>query len=429
MQRLVLALYQLAGMVLLPLIIIALLVRSRKQPEYRARLLERLGFCSKAKGKGGIIIHGASLGEITSLKPFITQVLEQFPNIPVTVTSFTPAGSKQVEHLFGQRVNHTYLPFDIPVCNWIFLNRLKPSVIVFMETELWPSLTFQAKKSNAKLMLINARLSNKSVTQYQKVSRLIKLTLNQFDTIQAQSPENAARFISLGAPENHVANKGNLKFDIAKPENINSEANRLKKISGNRPVWTVGSSHTDEEDLLIDVFLALKKHVPTLLLVLAPRHSERYKAIEGKLQTHNLTYNCRSNKASLSAAADVWLIDTIGELLLFYAVADICTVAGSFDDTGGHNTLEPALFGKVITVGPHTHGTQELNNALLEANALLQHSSLSTKDITNELLSLFSSKQKQEELGNNAEAFLAKNRGATQSAITALEKLTASDTK
>ena len=429
MQRLVLALYQLAGIVLLPLIIIALLVRSRKQPEYRARLLERLGFCSKAKHKGGIIIHGASLGEITSLKPFITGVVKTFPNAPITITSFTPAGSKQVKHLFGNKVNHSYLPFDVAICNWIFLKRLQPSAIVFMETELWPSLAFQAKKSCAKLMLINARLSDKSTMQYQKISRLIELTLNQFDAIQAQSPNNAERFISLGADSEKVSSAGNLKFDIAMPVELNHKTNQLKAIVSNRPVWTIGSSHTDEEDLLLGVFLELKKQIPALLLVLAPRHPERYIPLEQKLKGFNLSYCRRSDKAPLSESVDVWLIDTIGELLLFYAVANVCTVAGSFDDTGGHNTLEPALFGKAITVGPHTQGTQELNSALLEANALLQHQSLNTEEITCDLLTLFNSIQKQEEFGHNASCFLANNRGATQHAITTLDKLLLSENK
>ncbi len=423
MQRLALALYQLAGTAILPLLVLALLIRSRKQPEYRSRLLERLGFCPPPASTNGIVIHGSSLGEITSLKPFITAVIEQFPGETITVTSFTPAGSTQVKHLFNDQVNHTYLPVDSFICNWIFLKRLQPRAIVFMETELWPSLSYQAQKANTKLLLINARLSERSTVQYRKILPLIKLTLNQFDAIQAQSPDNEDRILSLGANPQNVTTRGNLKFDIAKPEDINKKVHDIKIMVGSRPVWVIGSTHTDEEDLLLNVFHNLKQQMPTLLLVIAPRHAERYSALEQKIKRHHLTYSVRSKGGLLSKDADTWLIDTVGELLLFYAVGDICTVAGSFDNTGGHNTLEPALFGKAITVGPQTMGTPELTEALLSNNALLQHNSFNAEDITRDLLALFESKQKREELGNNANIFLLKNRGATQQAITTLINL------
>ena len=421
MQRLALVLYQVVGILLLPLLILALLIRSRKQPEYRHRVHERLGFCSLAKSKNGIIIHGASLGEITSLKPFILGVIKALPNTPVTVTSFTPAGSKQIKHLFGDSVNHSYLPFDSIICNWLFLKRLRPRAVVFMETELWPSLCHQLKQCNAKLLLINARLSIRSTNQYRKISPLIRLTLHQFDAIQAQTANNANRFLSLGADSNKITVKGNLKFDIAMAPDLTDRISRLKKTLDNRAVWVIGSSHIDEEDLLLNVYQILKKKLPRLLLILAPRHPERYNPIKQKLNKRNLTYSLRSKDTQLSGDADIWLIDTIGELLLFYAVGDICTVAGSFDNTGGHNTLEPALFGKAITVGPNTFGTLELNDALLKANALLQHNSLKTEKISNDLLDIFNSKQKQKELGHNASCFLAANRGATQHAISTLQ--------
>lgn len=421
MQRLVLALYQIIGTLLLPLLILALLIRSRRQPEYRSRLFERLGFCSLAKSKNGIIIHGASLGEITSLKPFIIGVIKALPDTPITVTSFTPAGSKQIKHLFGDSVNHTYLPVDSIICNWLFLKRLKPTVAIFMETELWPSLCYQLKKRNAKLLLINARLSEKSTIQYQKISPLIKLTLNQFDEIQAQTSNNADRFLSLGANSSKVSVKGNLKFDIAMPADLGHKISNLKKTLDNRVTWVIGSSHIDEEDLLLDVFQVLKKQLPHLLLLLAPRHPERYRPLEQKFQQRHLTYKLRSEDSQISNDTDIWLIDTIGELLLFYAVGDICTVAGSFDNTGGHNALEPALFGKAITVGPNTFGILELNQALLKANALLQHDSLEVEKISNDLLNLFNSKQRQKELGHNSNCFLIANRGATQSAISTLQ--------
>ncbi|HEY7771816.1 MAG TPA: 3-deoxy-D-manno-octulosonic acid transferase [Marinagarivorans sp.] len=423
MQRFILALYQIIGTLLLPTLALALLVRSRRQPEYRRRIKERFGLCPRPRHSGGIVVHGASLGEITSLKPFISALIDAYPNKTITVTSFTPAGSKQVERLFGNRVNHAYLPFDSPVCNWLFLRRVQPCAVVFMETEIWPSLLHQSKSLPSKLMLINARLSAKSVRAYQKIKPLIAIALAQFDEIHAQSQANAEAFIQLGADAGRVSMSGNLKFDLFPPANVHQRAREISKTIGERPTWTVGSCHQDEEDLLLAAFSEVKKRCPSALLMLAPRHPERYQPLSEKLTALNIPYTRRSQSESFNDGSDVWLIDTMGELLLFYAIADVCTVAGSFDNTGGHNPLEPAFFAKAITVGPNIKGIQDLANTLLDANALIKHASATPNDIAAEISRLLLSENERDRLGTNALRLLENNRGATEKSISALREL------
>ena len=425
MSRFILAIYQLLSILLLPVLAVALFIRSRKQPEYRQRIKERFGLCPYPKQTGGIIVHGASLGEITSLKPFIHALVKACPDKAITVTSFTPAGSQQVARLFGSRVGHTYLPFDCPACNWLFLRRLQPCAVVFMETEIWPSLLHQAKKLPCKLMLINARLSAKSVLAYQRVKPLIAITLAQFDVIHAQNQANAEAFIQLGANAARVSVSGNLKFDLRPPDNVAQQILELSKAIGTRPTWTVGSCHRDEEDLLLAAFNAIKKHCPSALLILAPRHPERYQPLSEKIQALNIPYTRRSKNPSLDDNSDIWLIDTMGELLLFYAVGDVCTVAGSFDDTGGHNPLEPAFFAKAITVGPNIKGIQDLTETLLNAKALIKHSNATADNIATDVSRLLLSENERDRLGANALRLLEGNRGATQQSISALRELLA----
>jgi 3-deoxy-D-manno-octulosonic-acid transferase len=417
----VLALYRVIGTILLPVLVIAILVRSIKQPDYRRRIFERLGFCRKPKAPGGIIIHGSSLGEIASLKSFIEGILARFPNHPVIVTCFTPAGSQHIKRLFGERVIHSYLPFDSMLCNAIFLARTKPSAMIFMETELWPSLALQTKKKGAKLVLINARLSDNSVRHYPKIGALMRLTLNSFDAILAQSFNNQQRFAQLGASESTLSLVGNIKYDITANVLAEQKAKALKTLLNSRFIWVVGSSHEDEEKLLLDTFESLKRHCPQLLLILVPRHPERFAPLACQMAARNFIVVRQSANQQPSDTTDIWLVDTIGELLMFYAIADICTVAGSFDNTGGHNPLEPALFGKPTTVGPNMRNAQELVIDLLAADAIIQHKNAET--LVTDIIRLIENPEARRKLGDRAAIILKRNQGATERCLIILEEM------
>ncbi|WP_054114137.1 3-deoxy-D-manno-octulosonic acid transferase [Marinagarivorans algicola] len=426
MTRAILAVYQLLSILLLPFIVIGLLVRARTQAAYGKRLGERLGFCPKPRNKdksGNLVIHGASLGEIAALKPFIEQVMQQYTHYTVTVTSFTPAGSSQIKKLFGQHVHHTYLPIDNPLCNGFFLNRLKPDAIIFMETELWPSLIQQARKRDIQLLLINARLSKKSVPNYQKIHLLITPVLQCFNAILAQSDENKTHFLQLGANPNTTYTAGNLKYDLQLNDTTKTLITTLTKTLDNRPVWVVGSSHQDEETLIFTAFKKILIEHPNTLLVLAPRHAERYSPIIEQLQEHAFKFVQRSRAQAPSHDTQVWLVDTIGELLAFYGIASVCTVAGSFGATGGHNPLEPALFHKATTLGPNMQNAAELTQQLLAAHAIIQQPNNNAQTLADNITQLLSSHEKREQLGANAYALLQQNQGATKKALEALNKV------
>jgi 3-deoxy-D-manno-octulosonic-acid transferase len=413
--------YQISGTLLLPIITSALVIRSFKQREYRQHISQRLGLAPKEIPTGGIIIHGSSLGEITALKPFIEQALKEFPQHSITVTCFTPAGRQQIINLFGNQVHYGYLPIDSPLCNALFLNRLKPKAIVFMETEIWPSLIEQAHKRGIKQILINARLSERSVKSYRKISALITPSLKKLNGIYPQSKEDKNRFELLGANASSCQQLGNLKYDLKLNIALLPIINEIKTELKGRCAWIIGSSHEDEEDELLNVVSLLMQTHPNLLVIIAPRHKERFKPIEVKLNARGLRWTKRSQMKTPSQTMQVWLIDTLGELLLFYGIADICTVAGSFGNTGGHNILEPALFKKCITFGPNMKNAQALAAGLLAENAALQD-----KNFT-ELLStidrLIQVPQERKTLGEKSSAFLSQNSGATQKSLSMLKSL------
>ena len=226
---LALFLYRLLFLLLTPILLIVLLIRSINHSEYRQRLTERLGLLSKKLKTGGIVVHAASVGEVIALKPFITQLIAQHPNTAITVTTFTPTGSAQVSKLFGKQVQHCYLPLDNIISTQLFLQRLKPQAMVFMETELWPNLIAQCQAKNIKLLLVNGRLSDKSMGSYQKLNWLITPAIQRFDSILTQSQVNQDNYLAMGASSDRCQLSGNLKFDISLNADVCSQTNRASK--------------------------------------------------------------------------------------------------------------------------------------------------------------------------------------------------------
>ena len=425
MRRSILALYQLIGTLLLPIILAGLVVRSRQQKAYRQRLGERCGLAPSVgtNKPSSIVVHGASLGEITALKPFVDQALATFASLPVTVTSFTPAGSQQVQQLWGTRVQHCYLPLDNPIAGALFLRRLKPVAMVFMETELWPNLIAQAHARHIPLLLVNARLSQKSVRAYQKFAGLMAPAVQRFSRILAQSHEDCARFIAVGAHPMQCVASGNLKYDIQPSPATLQTLDALKPLVAKRKVWVIGSSHKDEEQLLLDVACALCERIPELLIVWAPRHRERFTSMVEQLQTCGLSVVRRSTQQVPSPQTQVWLVDTLGELLAFYGIANVCTVAGSFGQAGGHNPLEPALFSVATTVGPNMRNAAAITAGLLAAGGLIQHANALAHTLVDDIAPLLQHPHIAAQLGANAGQVVLANQGATSQAIAQLRIL------
>lgn len=429
-----LLIYRILLLLLLPILLIFLLFRSKNNKAYRQRLLERLGCLPKKFKSEGIVIHAASVGEVIALKSFIEKLLLQYSELPITVTSFTPTGSAQVKTLFGNKVQHCYLPLDIYPCTRLFLHKLKPKMIIFMETELWPNLIAQSSKQGIKLLLINARLSKNSLKSYAKVSSLIAPCLNRFNKILCQSQENLTHFIQLGAEESRCINSGNLKFDISTNNVLMTKKAELSKLLGadlsntnnnqtKRTIWLVASTHEGDEAIALAAFKVLIKQYPQLLLVLVPRHPERFDLVANLCLNQGLTLARRSENTIISNQ-QVWLLDSLGELMPTFDLSDIVTMGGSFSEIGGHNPLEPALFNKPIIVGHNMSNFNEIMQQLRQESAITELSaSEPEKQLTKVITQLIEHPEEQKTLGNNALKVVLNNQGASDKTLTYVTKI------
>lgn len=424
----VLLIYRVILLLLLPILLLALLIRSKSNSAYRQRLSERLGFApyssSKLNNKGGVVVHAASVGEVIALTPFVEELLKQYPHLPITLTTFTPTGSDQVRKQFGTRVQHAFLPLDIFPCTQLFLSRLEPKLIIFMETEIWPNLINLCADKKIKLLLINGRLSVRSMKSYQKIRALIKPTLNRFDKILCQSQLNLDNFVQLGAYPELCEISGNLKFDISINDNTREkQAKLVKLLPENRPIWLVASTHQGDEEIALIAFEKIKISFPELLLILVPRHPERFSAVAKLCSGQGYTLTKRSKNTHVTDE-NIWLLDTLGELTAAFALADIVTMGGSFSHIGGHNPLEPALFKKPIIVGSDMGNFAEVLFQLKENQGIIQ---LNQDDINEQLseavIHLLENTDSASILGSRAHKVVLNNQGASKHTLKQVQEL------
>jgi 3-deoxy-D-manno-octulosonic-acid transferase len=423
-----LLIYRIILLLLLPIILLALLCRSTTNRHYRQRLSERLGFIPKPYIKNGIVVHAASVGEVIALTPLIEQLLQTYPELPITLTTFTPTGSAQVKKQFSSRVQHCFLPLDILPCTQLFLTRLQPKLMIFMETELWPNLINQCASKQIKLLLINGRLSANSMKNYKKISPLITPTLNHFDKILCQSQDNLANFLQLGAHNDRCSVSGNLKFDISINTNIlDKQAQLTTLLPEHRQLWLVASTHQGDEEIALDAFKQIKVLFPTLLLVLVPRHPERFNAVEKLCYGYDFTLVKRSKNIPVESQ-DIWLLDTLGELMAAYSLADIVTMGGSFSHIGGHNPLEPALFKKPIVVGDDMSNFTDVLQQLKQLQGIVQlpvnqTSAEKSSQLAKMIINLLQDTPKAELLGQQAHQVVINNQGASDHTLSQIQEL------
>ena len=426
-----LMLYRLFFLCVLPVIWLLLLLRSIKQTAYRQRLSERFGLLPRELKSGGIIVHAASVGEVIALKSFIMQLLETKPKTVITVTTFTPTGSEQVSKLFGDRVQHCYLPLDSTFCIAAFLNKLKPKAMVFMETELWPNLIAQSRDHGIKLLLINGRLSQKSMNSYSKIVWLIAPTINIFDKVLCQSQVNYDNFLALGADASRCQISGNVKFDISVNQAVKDKQQELARfVEDERLIWVVASTHKGDEKIALNAFALLLKNVPQLLLIIVPRHPERFNEVAELCHDRGYSITRRSTQEKVTSDKKIWLLDTLGELLPICALASVVTMGGSFSAIGGHNPLEPALFKKPIVVGPNMSNFAEVMQQLIAEKGIVQLEDKGDSDDRNicdelfhEINAILMSEETQQALGESAHRVVTENQGASQRTLKQLLKL------
>jgi 3-deoxy-D-manno-octulosonic-acid transferase len=288
----------------------------------------------------------------------------------VTVTTTTPTGSDQVRRLFGDDVFHVFLPYDLPWIWQLFLKRLAPGLLVVMETELWPNLLAACERRKIPVMLANARLSEKSARGYTKFSALTAPMLKRLSLVAVQNATDGQRFLSLGLPESRLEVTGSVKFDVQIAPDIHQQGQALRQQWGEqRMVLALASSHAGEDELLLDLYPSLLQQCPDLLLLLIPRHPERFDAVAAAVQQRGLVL-ARRSVGNASAGTQVYIADSMGEMLLLLAAADLVLVGGSLIAHGGHNPIEPAALGKATLMGPHHMNFAVIADELLQRGAL-----------------------------------------------------------
>ena len=364
-----LRLYGVLTYLLLPVALLAQFTKGFRNRDYWSRTSERFG---KVPFSGSVDcwIHAVSVGEVRAVVPLVQRMLRDTPELAICVTTTTPTGSATVVQLLGDSVKHCYLPYDTPRGISKFLKRLQPRSGLIVETEIWPNLIETNHRLGIKLAYINVRLSERSQQRYQKFGRFFKPLLGKVSLFLIQSDADAERIKSIGAPEESSIVTGSIKVDAAIPASTSEAAQDIRRqIAGERPVWICGSTRDGEEPLLLNAFQQLREQHPDLLLLLVPRHPERFDAVARICRRKGFSVARRSQAGEEDAQADVYLADTMGELSLLYAVADIAYVGGSLVELGGQNILEPSALGIPVCFGPHMFNFAEISQWVKQAGA------------------------------------------------------------
>ena len=394
----------------LPYLFLRLLWRSRKNPEYRKRWSERLGYFPQ-KLEQSIWVHAASVGETLAAIPLIKALKAQYPEIPIVITNMTVTGSARTRAAFGDTVVHGYVPYDSPSAAKRFLKCINPVTAIILETELWPNLFAACHARNIPLVVTNARLSKKSAAGYQRIAKITREMLGYISTLAVQTQVEANRFIELGLPPSRAIVTGNIKFDIEVPADLAEKSKALRQeLGNNRLIWVVGSTHAGEEEIILAAHKQVREKFPNALLLLAPRHPDRFNDVFTLVQEQNLTAVRRSQQGVCTADTAVYLVDTMGELLLMYSASDIAFVAGSFAMIGGHNMLEAAVLGKPVVTGPQLYNFAEISRSLQEAQGMFVVQN--ADELAATIIRLFADENYRLGIGENARRFVAGNRGA-----------------
>jgi 3-deoxy-D-manno-octulosonic-acid transferase len=366
-------LYSLLLYIALPFLLLRLAWRSRRAPAYRERWGERLGLYGERPQQANIWVHAVSVGEVQAAQPLIKHLLQRYPDAGIMVTTTTPTGWERLHGLFGGEARHVYTPLDLmPIMNR-FLNAVRPRLAVVMETEIWPNMLRACEYRGIPVVLANARLSARSANAYARLGSFTRGALRRFAAIGAQGPDDATRFCALGAPAERVEVTGNIKFDVRWPDSLLDRAKALRRLWGvQRPVWVAASTHEGEEEQVLDAHRKVMAQLPEALLVLVPRHPERFDRVAALVEHRGFELARRSANGPCSENISVFLGDTMGELPGFLAAGDAAFIGGSLVPTGGHNLLEAAAVGVPAAVGPHVFNFARITELMVKEGAALQ---------------------------------------------------------
>ena len=414
--------YILAIYIFLPFAVARLFLAGIKNPQYQKGWRQRFGIGVGLNTNNQLIwLHAVSVGEVNAARPLVEYLQNQYPDYELLITTVTPTGLNAVKKNFNDKVTHRYLPYDIPVCVNKFINTIRPSLLLVMETEIWPVLYSSCNEKKIPIALINARMSEKSFKQYKLLSGLCRTTLSYISILAAQSQTDAERFISLGADSERVSITGNLKFDIKLPINVVDEAEQIKRSFGLRPILIAASTHEGEEEIILNAMASIHRSYPDCLLIIAPRHPDRASQIIrlcDKIPLKTVSY---SDSGQDLKDVQVFILDTLGHLPAYYAAADIAFVGGSLVPVGGHNLVEPASLGLPVISGKYLFNFREVRELLYEADAMLEITN--ADELIKSVIELFHHPELRQKMGERAKTVVDANRGNIDKLVELLEKI------
>jgi 3-deoxy-D-manno-octulosonic-acid transferase len=406
-------LYTAVFIVALPVIFYRLWIKDKKVPGYRIRWPERFGIYPAPQETRPIVwVHAVSVGEVVAATPVVRRLLE-LGTVSVMITTMTPTGSTRVIDTFGRRVLHVYAPYDLPWTVAAFLRRTRPALAVIMETELWPNMLHECAARGLPTVLANARMSARSARRYQRFAAgATRELLACLDRVAVQNTEDGQRFVELGLAPEKLMVTGSVKFDVSITEDLRRAAAQLRDSYGrDRPVWIAASTHDGEDAVILEAFSRLLQLHPRALLLLVPRHPERFDSVHELCRSRFNTCR-RSSGQAPRADTQVVVGDTMGEMMLLYGSADIAFVGGSLIERGGHNMIEPACWGLPILSGPHTFNFADISKRLVECGGMVIIRD--TQSLTQQLIHWLDYPETAVEVGSRARAFAEQNRGAVE---------------
>lgn len=421
-------LYQVLLLLALPFALGNVLWRGFKDHRWWQDIPQRFGFVP-SQPEGSIWLHAVSVGEVQAAAAIVKELRNYYPHTPLLLTCGTPTGAERARALFGETVAVSFLPFDLLWCVRLFLRRARPKIGIVIEKEIWPNLFRMCGDRGIPLVLASAAITRKAIGRYRLLFRLFPSTLANGLTIAAQTGGDAERFKEAGAPAERVHVIGNIKFDLELPANIAELGARLRSQYGlgSRFVLVAGSTYEEEETALLEAQRQLKAQGHDVMLVLAPRHPPRFEPVAARLARDGVMFIRRSESigflgASVPTYVDVLLLDRLGELLGFYAAADVAFVGGSLvPDVGGHNLIEPAALSVPSLTGPHFYNASDISLALVDAGAV--HIVRNVGDLVSELETLVADTLERAHRGSIGQQFVARNGGTTRRLLQLIEPL------
>ena len=400
----------------LPFALLRILLKDTKSSSWTRKLKNQLGYVPKTSGKV-IWFHCVSVGEFNAAKPLIDKIFLKFPLHQIVITTTTITGSEAVENHYKKRVIHCFFPFDVPFIVSLFLKKIKPVACILLETEIWPNLITKLKHQNIPTMLVNARLSDRSFKKYNKFSpKLVSSTLNSLSIICSQNESSSKRFISLGASKKNITITGSLKFDSNEPNNLET-IQALKKITGDRKIVAFASTREGEELQIIKSYLALQNKFNALLLII-PRHPERFNEVFNIASENGLNVKRRSLADHCEKDTDILIGDSMGEMMSYFSISDIAFIGGSLSNNGGQNMLEAASLSKPIIFGPSVFNFEEISKKLLDDESAIQVSS--AEELMQAISELLLDNEKRKLIGQSAKTTFENNRGAVAKVFKAI---------